>query len=73
MKGAIVMDGVRPAERGRENVIDLPAILALRSIVRPENQCPVGVDAILGLREALDRATCRPSGELIAFVLREVK
>ena len=67
MKGAVVMERIWTAQGGRDDVIDLPSILALRTVVGPEDQGPVSIDSIFGLREALDRATCRPSGELVLF------
>lgn len=62
---------IQPAERGGMGVIDLPSVIALRAVMRPENEVPVSVDAVFGGRVALDRATSRPSGDLLLFCLRQ--
>lgn len=56
---------VRAAEGGRDFVVDLPSMIALRSIVRPPYDVPVSIDAVVGGRVAVERATSRPSGDLV--------
>lgn len=67
VEGSEVAKVVASAEGGRMSVIDLPAVIALRSVVRPENEIPVGIDAVVGGRMAVERATRRPCGDLLAF------
>ena len=66
-----IIEAVPTAEGARCPVVDFPPILALLSVVRPDKQIPVVVDAVNGGREAVERATRRPSGDLLLFKPRE--
>ncbi len=68
VEGAIVHGVVGAAQGGRKDVVDLPAIIALRSVVRPPNDIPVSIESVNGGVELLEWLTRRPSGELIEFL-----
>ena len=70
VKGLQVADGGQAAKRAGNDVVDLPAILALRSMVRPGNDVPIPIDAVVGGVMALEGIARRPGGELLLFAPR---
>lgn len=72
VQGADVGEAISTAEGQGDNVIDFPSVLALLSVVVPHDQVPVSVDAIFGGRDALDRATRLPRGDLLLFSPRQL-
>ncbi len=67
VESAVVGDMVGAAEGGGQDVVDLPALLALRSVVIPPNHVPVSIHAVKGGVELMERLAGQPRGELVAF------
>ncbi len=67
MEGAQIAQIIQAAERAWVDVVDLPSILALRSVVLPPNDVPVVIDPGVFARLTYDRTALQPSCNLLVF------